>query len=235
MDLHASATTAAKIFVQDMGPDGLLSKSATMAIRREEAGKTTTFDGQWKKAKSTEADVHEDLHRCGRALREDAGAADHAGEERQENRLLKTVPRRCRGAAAWLHYQLPQLGAWLSGRASPSHGGGQWFESTSAHQLSQSTVTAPNRGRCCVQALSRRVFGRIGSVTISGPMPKPLPRHIALMVLLVSGGGAVLFAQRSTARSSSSRARRSVRRPSRPATRRPAATDSRWTASRARR
>jgi hypothetical protein len=27
------------------------------------------------------------------------------------------------------------LGAWLSGRASPSHGGGQWFESTSAHQF----------------------------------------------------------------------------------------------------
>ena len=26
------------------------------------------------------------------------------------------------------------MGAWLSGRASPSHGGGQWFESTSAHQ-----------------------------------------------------------------------------------------------------
>ena len=25
------------------------------------------------------------------------------------------------------------VGAWLSGRASPSHGGGQWFESTSAH------------------------------------------------------------------------------------------------------
>ena len=29
-----------------------------------------------------------------------------------------------------------RLGAWLSGRASPSHGGGQWFESTSAHQPS---------------------------------------------------------------------------------------------------
>ena len=27
------------------------------------------------------------------------------------------------------------LGAWLSGRAPPSHGGGQWFESTSAHQF----------------------------------------------------------------------------------------------------
>ena len=25
------------------------------------------------------------------------------------------------------------MGAWLSGRAPPSHGGGQWFESTSAH------------------------------------------------------------------------------------------------------
>ncbi len=25
--------------------------------------------------------------------------------------------------------------AWLSGRAPPSHGGGRWFESTSAHHL----------------------------------------------------------------------------------------------------
>ena len=28
------------------------------------------------------------------------------------------------------------LGAWLSGRASPSHGGGRWFDSSSAHQPS---------------------------------------------------------------------------------------------------
>jgi hypothetical protein len=55
MDLHASATTGTKIFVQDMGPDGLLSKSDN-GDSWEEAGKTTTFDGQWKKAKSTEAE-----------------------------------------------------------------------------------------------------------------------------------------------------------------------------------
>jgi hypothetical protein len=34
----------------------------------------------------------------------------------------------------------PGLGAWLSGRASPSHGGGQWFESTSAHQPSLACI-----------------------------------------------------------------------------------------------
>jgi hypothetical protein len=55
MDLHAAATAGTKIFVQDMGPDGLVSKSDN-GDSWEEAGKTTTFDGQWKKAKSTEAE-----------------------------------------------------------------------------------------------------------------------------------------------------------------------------------
>ena len=44
-----------KIFVQDMGPDGLMSRRDN-GDSWEEAGKTTTFDGQWKKAKSTEAE-----------------------------------------------------------------------------------------------------------------------------------------------------------------------------------
>jgi hypothetical protein len=55
MDLHAAGTSGTRIFVQDMGPDGLISRSDN-GDSWEEAGKTTTFDGQWKKSKSTEAD-----------------------------------------------------------------------------------------------------------------------------------------------------------------------------------
>jgi hypothetical protein len=60
MDLHTAATTGTKIFVQDMGPDGLFSKSDN-GDSWEEAGKTTTFDGQWKKSKSTEAEYTKTL------------------------------------------------------------------------------------------------------------------------------------------------------------------------------
>ncbi len=42
------------------------------------------------------------------------------------------------------------MGAWLSGRAPPSHGGGQWFESTSAHhskpENTGSYADGPNGG-----------------------------------------------------------------------------------------
>lgn len=55
MDLHAAGNPGSRIFVQDMGPDGLMSRGDN-ADSWEEAGKTTTFDGQWKKGKSTEAD-----------------------------------------------------------------------------------------------------------------------------------------------------------------------------------
>jgi hypothetical protein len=55
MDLHASATSGTKVFVQDIGPDGLISRSDS-GDSWEEKGKTTVFDGQWKKAKETEAD-----------------------------------------------------------------------------------------------------------------------------------------------------------------------------------
>jgi hypothetical protein len=57
MDLHASATTGTKIFVQDMGPDGLISRPEN-GDSWEEKGKTTIFDGQWKKANQTEADYN---------------------------------------------------------------------------------------------------------------------------------------------------------------------------------
>ena len=60
MDLHASATTGTKIFVQDMGPDGLISRSEN-GDSWEEQGKTTVFDGQWKKTKGTEADYAKTL------------------------------------------------------------------------------------------------------------------------------------------------------------------------------
>jgi hypothetical protein len=55
MDLHSAATPGSKIFVQDMGPDGLISRNDN-GDSWEEAGKTTMFDGQWKKSKSTEAE-----------------------------------------------------------------------------------------------------------------------------------------------------------------------------------
>jgi hypothetical protein len=55
MDLHAAATTGTKVFVQDMGPDGLLSKGDS-GDSWEQGGKTTMFDSEWKKARTTEAE-----------------------------------------------------------------------------------------------------------------------------------------------------------------------------------
>lgn len=55
MDLHAAGTAGTRVFVQDLGPDGLVSRNDN-GDSWEEAGKTTTFDGEWKKAKVTEAE-----------------------------------------------------------------------------------------------------------------------------------------------------------------------------------
>jgi hypothetical protein len=55
MDLHAAATAGTKIFVQDMGPDGLISRNDN-GDSWEQGGKTTIFDGDWKKGKSTAAE-----------------------------------------------------------------------------------------------------------------------------------------------------------------------------------
>jgi hypothetical protein len=55
IDLQAAATAGTKVFVQDMGPDGLVSRGDN-GDSWEEGGKTTTFDGDWKKGKSTEAE-----------------------------------------------------------------------------------------------------------------------------------------------------------------------------------
>jgi hypothetical protein len=60
MDLHSAAVSGSKIFVQDMGPDGLVSKGDN-GDSWEEAGKEVTFDGQWKKAKLTEAEYTREL------------------------------------------------------------------------------------------------------------------------------------------------------------------------------
>ncbi len=55
MDLHAAGTAGSRIFVQDMGPDGIFAKDDN-GDSWEAAGKTTIFDGQWKKTKLSEAD-----------------------------------------------------------------------------------------------------------------------------------------------------------------------------------
>lgn len=54
MDLHAAGNPASRIFVQDMGPDGLSVKDDN-GDSWEAGGKTTTFDGEWKKSKLSEA------------------------------------------------------------------------------------------------------------------------------------------------------------------------------------
>ena len=55
MDLHAAGTAGTKIFVQDIGPDGLVARNDN-ADSWEEGGKTMMFDGRWKKGKSSEAE-----------------------------------------------------------------------------------------------------------------------------------------------------------------------------------
>ena len=103
----------------------------------DEENKTVAFDGDWKKAKIDRGRLHQDLHRCRRPLRQDA--LDRCWRRRRGQEVgildcrgadccLLTLPIAGRLALA-LDYELPQLGAWLSGRASPSHGGGHWFES----------------------------------------------------------------------------------------------------------
>lgn len=55
MDLHAAGNAGSRIFVQDMGPDGLFAKDDN-GDSWEIGGKTTIFDGQWKKTKLSEAE-----------------------------------------------------------------------------------------------------------------------------------------------------------------------------------
>ena len=53
IDLSSASIPASKVFVQDSGADGLTAKGFDVY---EEAGKTTIFDGDWKKAKISEQD-----------------------------------------------------------------------------------------------------------------------------------------------------------------------------------
>ena len=57
---------------------------------------------------------------------------------------MRRQPRQPEAGYARLIVFSSELGAWLSGRASPSHGGGRWFDSSSAHQFqpSRSTIHA---------------------------------------------------------------------------------------------
>ena len=57
MDLNGAATAGTKVFVEDIGADGLSAKRDGNRIDSfEAAGKRTTFDGDWDKQKLTEAE-----------------------------------------------------------------------------------------------------------------------------------------------------------------------------------
>lgn len=58
MDLHSAGVPGTKIFVQDLGVDGLIWRPAgdLGADALDENNKSISFDGEWKKAKMTEAD-----------------------------------------------------------------------------------------------------------------------------------------------------------------------------------
>lgn len=53
IDLSSASVPTSKVFVQDSGADGLSAKGFDAY---EDAGKTTIFDGDWKKAKISEQD-----------------------------------------------------------------------------------------------------------------------------------------------------------------------------------
>jgi|SRR5579864_2138547 len=58
IDLNSASIVASKIFIMDVGADGLKPKSGENqgVDTFEEAGKTTAFDGDWKKQKLSEQD-----------------------------------------------------------------------------------------------------------------------------------------------------------------------------------
>ncbi len=58
MDLHSASVPGSKIFVQDHRADGLVSRpdGDNGADMWDEGTKSTAFDGEWKKAKMSEAD-----------------------------------------------------------------------------------------------------------------------------------------------------------------------------------
>ena len=58
IDLNSASVAGSKVFVIDLNADGLVAKpgdgQGTDSV--EQAGKTMTFDGDWKKAKMSEAE-----------------------------------------------------------------------------------------------------------------------------------------------------------------------------------
>ena len=142
VDLQSASVAGSKVFVQDQGADGLVARPSgdQPADSWDEEDKTVAFDGDWKKAKMAEAEYMQVVRRRRRSLRKmlsmllaQAKRAEGGIVDCDANADRCSIADGDRGVA--IDYELPQLGAWLSGRASPSHGGGQWFESTSAHQL----------------------------------------------------------------------------------------------------
>jgi hypothetical protein len=58
MDLHSASVPGSKVFVQDQRCDGLIWRAGgdDVADMWDEGDKSTAFDGEWKKAKMSEAD-----------------------------------------------------------------------------------------------------------------------------------------------------------------------------------
>ena len=58
MDLHSASIPGSKVFIQDQRCDGLIAKAGgdDVADMWDEGDKSTAFDGEWKKAKMSEAD-----------------------------------------------------------------------------------------------------------------------------------------------------------------------------------
>jgi hypothetical protein len=58
VDLQSASMRGSKVFVTDQGADGLVAKPSgdNAADSWDEGEKSVTFDGEWKKAKLTEAD-----------------------------------------------------------------------------------------------------------------------------------------------------------------------------------
>jgi hypothetical protein len=58
IDLNSASIPASKIFIMDVGADGLKPKNADNqgSDSFEEGGKTTSFDGDWKRQKLSEQD-----------------------------------------------------------------------------------------------------------------------------------------------------------------------------------
>jgi hypothetical protein len=69
VELSSASITATKVFVMDTFADGLVAKpnGGTASDSVERAGTQLTFDGEWKKAKQTEADYMKAFGECDHA------------------------------------------------------------------------------------------------------------------------------------------------------------------------